>query len=204
MKGLLLKDFYRFKGFFITVLIFDAVASMLAAPGFFVMLILFFEIGRFLCNYYEIEKNNVLDVTLPLSRAQMVNEKYIIMLTYAAESVIVWTISGALMLIFGKIGSREYLLGFINIALANLAGTITFPLAFRFGTQRTGFINRVISWTLMLSVIFGTFGSRKSDAKFLSGFLSLPVFIGVMVAIVVVYVLLWRLSIAAYQKRDLL
>lgn len=206
MKGLLLKDFYtvtnycRFFG--LIVLIFIAMSCLGHDSSMFIILPLFFAgmIPTTLYSYDEREKWNITCETLPCTRTQYVNGKYLMGLILQIAVLILSAIAQAVkMSIVGTFDISEYfsLLGMM-LAVGLITPSIVMPLLFYFGAEK----GRIAFMAVIFLLVTGTalligFNVLNLDAAFAS---ITPI---ACTSAVLLFALSWVLSVVLYNKREL-
>lgn len=202
MKGLIVKEFYRIKsnrllvfGVFLTVcLCFNSVAP---APAY---ISLFWGWSGYLA-FSEIliekEADKRIDLTLPVSKAEIVSLKYIIALIPAVLGVVTCLISGAIMLLTSVITVGEYLYGIVCVSFYALPLILVLTSFFALGEKKS----KIICYILFVPIFLGQIYYHITVKELRN--LNAVEFICIMAAAVALYALLWWVSVKAYSRREL-
>ncbi len=208
MWGLLLKDFYMMKkyckAYLFIVIVFMGVSFFDGENMFFAFYpcMLCSMIPITLLAYDERSKWLQYSETLPYTRAQIVNGKYIIGLGIQIAILFISGISQALQMRIGgifQIGEYFRILALL-FTMSSWATSITFPFIFKFGVEKGRIAYYVIIAILCGGSIFLPYFLTDKvlmDIN-LNAVLSILFFIGLGA-----YVLSWYLSIVFYRKREL-
>lgn len=211
MKGLLLKDWYQIRSYG-KFIIFGVLAMMVCSvftlqheTSVFLMwgcLIL----GNLTMTLLTYDSNcgwNLYAKTLPLSRVQVVGEKYLfsflMMLLGAGMSGLVCLTAWCMGAPIGVGSTVSLMLQGAEVIWA--FGTIMLPVYYRFGSEKARYV-----YLLVVGMIGGIFGIALGvNEDSLEGIFmetSVPVQIAAFAVIVVLSALSWRLSIAWYGMAE--
>jgi len=206
MKGLLKKDLYMtwaYSKMFIVLLLFFFVLSFFVKDSLFFLaypMIIVSMLPVTMQSYDERFKWNVYCDALPLTRAQVVSEKYLLSLLYCgAVLLLLGVVRGAVLLIQGQSAAFFDLLS-VLILFGFVGPALILPFIFAWGPEKGRlayliFIGAVCAATVLLMnrplAQTERFGSRPIDVL-------LALILGALV-----FAASWILSIRLYQKRAL-
>jgi len=208
MKGLLLKDAYMMakycRTYLIMVIVFLAIGLINRENMFFILYpsLLSAMLPVTLLSYDERSKWDQYCGTLPCTRTQIVSGKYVIgIITHLA--VVVVTLLAQIVSMFIR---QEYdmesilILAVVLVLLPTLSTTITFPVMFRFGTEK----GRIVYYIIIgVFCAVGVIATAIYD-KFLTLEISFtPLGAFLCIAAIGLYALSWHLSIKFYESREL-
>lgn len=205
MKGLLLKDFYTItkycRIFFLVIIVFIAISCFGSESVFFILYPLVFAgmIPTTLFSYDEREKWNITCETLPCTRTQYVNGKYLMGLILQIAVLILSAIAQAVKM--SIVGTFE-LTAFLSI-IAIMFGfclfipTIILPLLFRFGAEK-GRIVYLVVIGILCAATAALFGFDVLNNIAATQLIS-PILCSISV---VLFALSWVLSVMFYKKRE--
>ena len=204
MKGLFLKDFYvakkNLRTFLVMILAFSLGSLAAKDSGNFFLcygLVLMPGITMSLISYDERYHWDVYAGAMPLSREQMVTEKYLLHL----GMVLVWLPVLLLLQHFQQVpafGGSPLTLLVAGLNLGLLLPGILLPIIFALGTEKGRAGYYVV---LFGGMILATVSERLTS---LTGYVPEAVASIVMILLpAAVYVLSWRIAIRLYEKRSL-
>lgn len=218
MKGLMLKDFYTIvkacKIYFIIVTILLFVTSFFDDIPTFLIFYPCVIAGLFpftLILYDEKSRWSVYCGTLPCSKAQIVTGKY---LTIMCVQLTILTLSGIALAIrlikTGDFSASIYLITMgLQVIISLVSPSLIFPFVFFFGTEK----GRIVYLFSVAIVTAGIVSLSSSDLGLSSSNLGINILSGkifdsgfmifLLVAIVLLFALSWRLSIAIYRKKEI-
>ena len=207
MKGLLLKDFYQAakycRSYLLICLVFLGIS--LFAPdsnGFFVVYpcLLASMVPVNLISYDTASRWEIMSLTLPYSRAQLVSAKYLVGLICQTGIILLTVLCQGLKM--GAVGGFSVTeLGTLVVTLLSIAlllPALMLPLIFKLGVEK-GRVFYLSGIGVMMAVCgigyaqFAQAGIRWS--------VSVPPVVLPLISIVL-YVLSWRLSIHFYESRE--
>lgn len=205
MKGLLLKDWYQVRSSMKTMYLAVAVVLIIWMFGSFSSYVFPVSYAAVVLGILPV---NLLTYdqsvgwveygrTLPVSKKTLVAEKYLVGLLCAAAAIVVGGIFvAALILGKGKVvdGSALFLMeGSVCIIL--LVNGISLPLLYRFGAEKAGMI---------YMLMFAGMGAALGGGMVLMDAVPEPgaaiAIVGVLAAVLVLYAVSWRVSVAWYGK----
>lgn len=208
MKGLLLKDLYltwKYYKIYFFLAIFFVVISFWTDNNVFMLSYPLMFIGVIPMGLQNIDENGKWDVycgTMPVTKRQIVSEKYLIGLLFTPPVALLILLAKGLGMaitgtfqwsVLGMVLLMSWLQGFLVSALS-------LPLIFRFGAEK----GRIVQYVVIGSAcgLATVIGLRTGT--------QLPAFSGsagtmaVLIALpVLLYILSWRLSIRFYEKREI-
>ena len=207
MKGLLLKDLYMIKAYcksYVLMTVVFMAASFFGGNTFFIYYpcLLCGMIPVNLLAYDEQSRFMQYSVSLPVSRAQFVSEKYLVgLVSQIAVLFATGLVQGIRMRVNGIFALDEFAVIMLSLTLVSmLASAIPMPLVFRNGVEKGR-----LAYYVMIGIVCG---SGVLFSKIFSNHLlnDLPagiIFTALMILGIVAYVLSWYLSIVFYKKREL-
>lgn len=207
MKGLLLKDLYMIKAYcksYVLMTVVFMAASFFGGNTFFIYYpcLLCGMIPVNLLAYDEQSRFMQYSVSLPVSRAQFVSEKYLVgLVSQAAVLIATGIVQGIRMSVNGIFELNEFAVIMLSLTLVSmLASAIPMPLVFRNGVEKGR-----LAYYVMIGIVCG---SGVLFSKIFSNHLlnDLPagiIFTALMILGTVAYVLSWYLSVVFYKKREL-
>lgn len=195
MKGLIRKEWYasklNFLCFGVMALCFFVLYLILPKQNLFFIFypaLLISTVSTSSITLDESDRWDVFSAALPCSRAQLVSVKYLVSLV-PALTLSLLTLAVSLM----KNDPSAFTIPCLTLTYLLLtAGANLFP-AFKWGSRKSRIPSIILTLALFFLLTFGAVGS-SSHVNLI--FFLLP-------AAVLVFFLLWFLSIRAYQKRDL-
>ena len=204
MKGLLLKDFYvakkNLRTFLVMILAFSLGSLAAKDSGNFFLcygIVLMPGITMSLISYDERYHWDVYAGAMPLSREQMVTEKYLLHL----GMVLVWLPVLLLLQHFQQVpafGGSPLTLLVAGLNLGLLLPGILLPIIFAVGTEkgRAGYYVVLFGGMILATV--------SEELTSLTGYVPEAVSACLLVLLpAVVYILSWRIAIRLYEKRSL-
>ena len=210
MKGLLLKDAYQMWCYTRwTILV--SIAMMLMGTYFmkdgsnFFMLYSGLLLGMFpmtLLAYDQNSRFSAYSAALPVTKEQLVGSKYLIGLgAMALVELLSMAALAAAQLLWGTVTVQITVATLLQVAMLTLLGNmILLPLSYRFGYEKARH-----AYYLCIGVLACWMGiAVSSGGTLLNSILpahgSLWVLVVVLAAVLVLYALSWRLSVAWYGK----
>ena len=207
MKGLLLKDLYMIKKYCKLQLLFVAfilAGSLVTTNVFFIFYPCLISgiIPVTLLSYDELSKWNEYSDALPYKKSQIVSVKYIIGML---AQILVFIISGVIQAFKMNIDGIFVLNNFLVLmatllVISFLMPSVTLPFMFKLGA-----IKGRIAYIVVIFVYFA--GVGVFSAYLVDGYIQIISFSGIVtivcLAVIALYALSWRLSIAFYKKREL-
>ena len=211
MKGLLLKDAYQM-WYYTRWLILAAVAMMLVGvfymkegSNFFMLYggLLLGILPMTLLAYDQSGRFSAYSAALPVTKEQLVGGKYLIGLCgmVLAELLSMAALAAA-QLLWGTVTVQITVATLLQVAMLTLLGNmILLPLAYRFGYEKAKYVYYLSIG--MLASLMGYFVSSGDSAySILPAHGSLLVLAVVLAAVLGLYALSWRLSVAWYGKAE--
>ena len=203
MKALLRKDFYVLVTTFKTVLLiwmaFPLAAIVSPQNASFILYVglVAGTLSSTLISYEEREKWPLFAGTLPLSRKQVITERYL----FTLIMIVISTIIGAFVLLtyvirgYGEYASPALLIQ--NFATSLVMPSLLLPITYRFGIEKGRYV-------VMFLVIFMALGSQQlsflfSDNNGLAGFIVPAMLLGSLALFVASYFL----SIKWYVNKEI-
>lgn len=207
MKGLLLKDFYMMRAYcksYLLILVVFLAASFVGGNLFFTYYpcVLCGMIPVNLLAYDERSRFTQYSAALPVSRAQMVSEKYLIgLIAQAAVLTVTGIVQGIRMSVNGGFVLSEFTLLMLSLLLVSLViPSVPLPFIFRHGVEKGRMAYYVmIGLVCGCAVLFSEAFSGKLRINITSGIIfALLIALGICM-----YIASWRLSVKLYKKREL-
>lgn len=199
MKGLLQKDLYLIRSYCRTMLIIDVVfLAVFLLGGEEVGFYLIFPcmltgiLPMTLFAYDEREKWDVIAQTLPIDRALLVTEKYLLVPLLLLPVGLV----SLLVLLVKRVDLFDALS--IALAIGLLAPSIILPFSFKLGTEKGRLAYYGVFALLFLA---GSMLTSRGGALPQLPFSASPALLPVCALLI--YLISWRLSVVFYQKREL-
>lgn len=209
MRGLLTKDFRLIAGqkkfFFVVILI--AVLFLfsgdnaLFAVAYATMLCAYFSMSTL--HYDEFNKGNVFLFTLPFSRKQYVEEKYLFGVLLGGAAWLCFSVLGvaANNVTHQEISTKDWF-GTVVLYLAVMFYllALSFPLQFKFGAEKGRMAMLVVFVVIFMAIIFA-----KKIPGVNTGLLnlSLPALEGIVFVVGVIFLLIsMQISIKIMEKRQ--
>ena len=205
MKGLLLKDVYQ-TWCYIRWIILVSIAMMLMGTFFmkegsnFFMLYGGLLLGMSpisLLAYDQGSRFSVCSAALPVTKEQLVGGKYLIGLCgMALAELLSMAALAAAQLLWGTVTVQLTVATLLQVAMLTLLGNIILlPLTYRFGYEKAKYV---------YYLCIGFFVSSGDNAlnSLLPAQGSLLVLVVVLAAVLALYALSWRLSVAWYGKAE--
>ena len=212
MKGLLLKDVYQM-WYYTRVIILAAVVMMLVGVfgmkegSNFFMLYGGFLLGIFpmtLLAYDQNSRFSAYSAALPVTKEQLVGGKYLIGLCgMALAELLSMAALAAAQLLWGTVSVQITVATLIQVAMLTLLDNIILlPLFYRFGYEKAKYVYYLSIG--VLASLMGYFVSSGDNAlnSILPAHGSLLVLVIVLAAVLALYALSWRLSVAWYGKAE--
>lgn len=207
MKGLLLKDLYMMraycKAYLLIAVVFLAV-SFVGGNLFFVYYpcLLCGVIPVNLLAYDERSRFIQYSATLPVSKTELVSEKYLMgLFSQVAVLSVTGLAQGIRMSVNGTFAMGEFVVMMLSILLVSmLASAIPLPLIFKNGVEKGR-----IAYYVMIGIVCGAgvLFSGVFEDGFMNSISTGIVFTVLTVCGISVYILSWYLSVAFYKKREL-
>ena len=137
---------------------------------------------------------------LPLSRAQIVTEKYLIALILFSVFFLLGLLSRVILLLRG--GSASFLTAMAVMAAGGmLVPAVLLPFSFRFGTEKGRIVYLfAIGAVCAVSAAFSSGRSTETENAFV---LDSGTAFGMQRISFAVFLISWRLSVVLYEKREL-
>ena len=211
MKGLLLKDAYQM-WYYTRWIILAAVAMMLVGvfymkegSNFFMLyggLLLGIQPMTLLA-YDQSGRFSAYSAALPVTKKQIVGGKYLIGLCgMALAELLSMAALAAAQLLWGTVTVQITVATLLQVAMLTLLGNIILlPLAYRFGYEKAKYVYYLSIG--MLASLMGYFVSSGDSAySILPAHGSLLLLVVVLAAVLALYALSWRLSVAWYGKAE--
>ena len=211
MKGLLLKDAYQM-WYYTRMIILAAVAMMLVGAfcmkegsNFFMLyggLLLGIQPMTLLA-YDQSGRFSAYSAALPVTKKQIVGGKYLIGLCgMALAELLSMAALAAAQLLWGTVTVQITVATLLQVAMLTLLGNIILlPLAYRFGYEKAKYVYYLSIG--MLASLMGYFVSSGDSAySILPAHGSLLLLVVVLAAVLALYALSWRLSVAWYGKAE--
>ena len=212
MKGLLLKDAYQ-TWCFIRWIILVSVAMMLMGTfsmkegsNFFMLYggLLLGMSPMSLLAYDQGSRFSACSAALPVTKEQLVGGKYIIGLCgMALAELLSMAALAAAQLLWGTVSVQITVATLLQVAMLTLLGNIILlPLTYRFGYEKAKYV-----YYLCIGMLGGLMGITVSSGGILLNSIlpaqgSLLVLVVVLAAVLALYALSWRLSVAWYGKAE--
>ena len=212
MKGLLLKDAYQM-WHYTRMLILAAVVMMLVGvfsmkggSNFFMLYggLLLGILPMTLLSYDQSGRFSAYSAALPVTKEQLVGGKYLIGLCgmVLAELLSMAALAAA-QLLWGTVTMQITVATLLQVAMLTLLGNvILLPLTYRFGYQKARYVYYLCIG--LLASLMGYFVSSGDNAldSILPAQGSGLVLLAVLAAVLALYALSWRLSVAWYGKAE--
>ena len=139
--------------------------------------------------------------SLPLSRPQIVTEKYLLALLLFGVFFVLGILSRVILLLRGE--SASFFTAMAVMAAGGLlVPSVLLPFSFRFGTEK-GRIVYLVAIGLVCAFGAAVSGGRGMEGESAFTLGSAPA-MGVLALSAVVFLISWRLAIQFYKKRELL
>ena len=212
MKGLLLKDAYQIwhyaKGVIVAavVMMLVGVLSMKGGSNFFMMYggLMLGILPMTLLTYDQNSRFSAYSAALPVTKEQLVGGKYLIGLCgmVLAELLSMAALAAA-QLLWGTVTVQLTVATLLQVAMLTLLGNvILLPLTYRFGYQKARYVYYLCIG--LLASLMGYFVSSGDNAldSILTAQGSGLVLVAVLAAVLGLYSLSWRLSVAWYGKAE--
>ena len=208
MKGLLLKDFYMMlkycRSYLLIAVVFFAMSFMSTENLIFIFYpcVISAMLPVTLLSIDERSRWLPYAATLPVTRAQIVSEKYLLgLIAQGALLIVTLLVQSAGMLSRGTFDAAELMtLALMLVVACFFAASIILPVMFKLGVEkgRIAYL-AVIGFICGASAVANTVFRDQLQAQVTPTGL-LPI---LCIATVALYALSWRLSILFYQKREL-
>ena len=208
MKGLLLKDFYMMlkycRSYLLIAVVFFAMSFMSTENLIFVFYpcVISAMLPVTLLSIDERSRWLPYAATLPVTRAQIVSEKYLFgLIAQGALLIVTLLVQSAGMLSRGAFDASELMtLALMLVVACFFAASIILPVMFKLGVEKGRIAYLVvIGFICGASAIANTVFRDQLQVQVTPTGL-LPV---LCIAAIALYALSWRLSILFYQKREL-
>ena len=215
MKGLFVKDIELMKQqkqFFILVIVMGVILNLAGsgrisfATGYFTIVTAIFAITTI--SYDEFDNGLAFLMTLPVTRKQYVVEKYLLGAGLTAAAWGIATITGVICKGVAELQGclSETIIGsLIDIPLALLMLSVSFPLVIHFGTEKGRYIAMVM-WAIIIAVVYTlikTMGlSVDAVDAWLNGLNWGMVLAGVALFTVIVYMGSYWGSVRLMEKKE--
>lgn len=215
MKGLFVKDIELMKQqkqFFILVIVMGVILNLAGsgrisfATGYFTIVTAIFAITTI--SYDEFDNGLAFLMTLPVTRKQYVVEKYLLGAGLTAAAWGIATITGVICKGVAELQGclSETIIGsLIDIPLALLMLSVSFPLVIHFGTEKGRYIAMVM-WAIIIAVVYiliKTMGlSADAVDAWLNGLNWGMVLAGVALFTVIVYMGSYWGSVRLMEKKE--
>ena len=212
MKGLLLKDAYQM-WYYTRWIILVSVAMMLVGvfcmkegSNFFMQYggLLLGILPMTLLTYDQNGRFSAYSAALPVTKEQLVGGKYLTGLCgMALAELLSMAALAAAQLLWGMVSVQITVATLLQVAMLTLLGNIILlPLTYRFGYEKSRYVYYLSIG--MLASFMGYFVSSGDNAlnSILPAHGSLLVLVVVLVAVLALYALSWRLSVAWYGKAE--
>ena len=211
MKGLLLKDAYQM-WYYTRMIILAAVAMMLVGvfcmkegSNFFVLYggLLLGILPMLLLAYDQSGRFSAYSAALPVTKEQLVGCKYLIGLcSMALAELLSMAALAAAQLLWGTVTVQITVATLLQVAMLTLLGNmILLPLTYRFGYEKAKYVY-YLSIGVLASLMGYFVSSGDSAYSILPAHGSLLVLAVVLAAVLGLYALSWRLSVAWYGKAE--
>lgn len=207
MKGLFLKDLYMMRAYcksYILMTIIFLAASFFGDNTFFIYYpcLLCGMIPVNLLAYDEQSRFIQYSVSLPVSKAHIVSEKYLVgLFSQITVLFIIGIVQGIRMSLNDAFALNEFAMIMLSVLLVSmLASSIPLPLIFRNGVEKGR-----IAYYIMIGIVCGAgiLFSQAFKGDFHGNIPSEFVFVGLAVLGTGLYALSWYLSVVFYKKREL-
>ena len=212
MKGLLLKDAYQM-WCYTRWIILVSIAMMLMGTYFmkdgsnFFMLYSGLLLGMFpmtLLAYDQNSRFSAYSAALPVTKEQLVGSKYLIGLgAMALVELLSMAALAAAQLLWGTVTVQITVATLLQVAMLTLLGNIILlPLTYRFGYEKAKYVYYLSIGMLgsLMGIAVSSGGTLLNSILPVHG--SLLVGVVVLAAVLVLYALSWRLSVAWYGKAE--
>ncbi|MCI8285048.1 MAG: ABC-2 transporter permease [Firmicutes bacterium] len=208
MSALLLKDFYMIlrycRAFFLLIAVFFAISLVQEETVFFLIypIILVSMIPITLLSYDERDKWDKYSSALPYTRAQLVSSKYLIGLFGGLLVLLISCLIQAVKMTKMGIFDMSYYMEICEMLfdISLMAPLLVLPFVFKFGVEK----GRIVYYIVILGISIGAAAltSIELNVKSLMPDFSINYHM-FTAAIIVFYIISWRLSIVFYRKRQL-
>lgn len=206
MKGLLLKEFYLVAKHCRALLLIAVVFLGISFAGdeniFFIVYptLITSMIPMTLISYDERDRWTQYSAVLPYSREQLVSAKYLIGLLFTVLMALFTILALMLkMVLLSAISLYEIgIVGIVLLVMGLIGPTFLLPFVFRFGVEK----GRILYYVMIVLICAcGAAAATAGDQ------VQLPsqkwMFAVAILAVILLYVLSWYLSVRVYQKREL-
>lgn len=206
MRGLLLKDLYMIRAYCKSYMLVAAIflfASVFGDNTFFIYYpcLLCGMIPVNLLAYDEKSRFIQYSISLPVSNAQTVSEKYIIgLFSQIAVLLLTGVVQAIKMSVNGTFVIGEFVIIMVSLLLVSmLASSIPLPLIFKNGVEKGR-----IAYYIMIGIVCGAgfMFSQIFKNNLLTKIPSVIIFAAGVVLVIGVYILSWYLSIVFYKRRE--
>ncbi len=205
MKGLLYKDFLYIKRqiyFFIIPLLFFLISLFAEKSLYFsyyaVAIFSILPINNM--GYDENWRWNKYEIILPVSRAKLVTEKYLLTLILVIPAVL---FEGIIFLIIYDLDAKA-VFGWacINVFCGVIIPSINLPIIMKFGYMKGKLINMLIIFAVSVSIVLINIKSNTEDALTNGAFTPADNVYLFAVAAALIFIISCMLSIKIYSKRE--
>ena len=212
MKGLLLKDAYQIwhyaKGVIVAAVVMmgAGVVTIMNGANFFIVYAGFLMgmMPMTLLAYDQASKFSEYSAALPVTKEQLVGGKYLIGLCgMALAELLSMAALAAAQLLWGTVTVKLTVATLLQVAMLTLLGNIILlPLTYRFGYEKAKYV-----YYLCIGMLGALMGITVSSGGILLNSIlpahsSALVGVVVLAAVLALYALSWRLSVAWYGKAE--
>ena len=210
MKGLLLKDWYvarRYCRMHLAVIAIMAVATQIVDTGIVFMMYPMLFAGYLATRIQSIDEASGWErfqQTMPLSRAAMVTEKYVLSLIAIGAAALLVGVAWALRLAVTGGGDWRQLCRMLAqlVCFGCLFPALTLPPMFRFGVEKGRVVTLVVLAALMLLIVLANMRTEmiaQPDIAAALGWHVPPLVLGTAALLA----LSWVLTVKLYEGREL-
>lgn len=210
MIGLLLKDLYTMRQYAKTMLVmllmFAVISAGLDNPatffeGFFILMSMMLAITSF--SYDALAKWDRYALSLPVTRKEIVGEKYLLSLMLCLGSAVISFLIALVVLKFSPVdgfGLKEQLIATAAIICSALFfAAILLPLTFKFGVEKSRILMIAVFAVIPAAVIaLNKIGVPMPSQSTAFAFLKL-----LPAVIIVLYILSYLLSVKIYARKEI-
>ena len=216
MKGLLIKDLYTIAGYgkqYGIVFLFMAVWSAVTKSISFLTMYTILLGGMLILSTLSIDENahfNRYALTMPVSRRTLLIEKYIALVLFiGVGSLFTCLIVGGAAAMHLSDGKEELVMILVMTTFFLLSYSITFPIIFKYGIEKSRYIYILVTMVMALVVIGGASALKLemvSESVMRAGipaFAAVLTLLGICTVIDAVAVFLsYRISLKIVKKRE--
>ena len=207
MRGLLLKDWYmacKYCWAFVVIILVFAVAAVFGGGGILIFYPVFMAgvLPVTLLSYDERSHWELYSATMPVSRRQVVTEKYVLFfIVLAVGMVVIAAAQLARMVLSGLYDWQSF--GWLMILcppVGVLCTGVLLPVIYRFGVEK----GRLLYYALivLMGCSIGAVGGVSTDVEFRFPALSAAVGLLILSGSALLLFLSWCLSVHTYCKRE--